>query len=389
MSATNPSTARILRALTTTLATLAALGGVAGVLYLLDSQREPTVSGLTVVAVEPRPDGLEALAADATDQITEAAQRGDELLIVGVADPSPGGDLHISLSCDPQMTGLRCRSEQQESLDRAYAALDRLVTAAPAESVDILQPLRRAESHLSIHPVEGDVRIILNLTGRHDHADGSDILPAQPDTREELVDAAERTGQLPASCVGWEVFVVMADTIDPGYNRARLDLLDALPSRCGGELAALTPRWLADGLSGPTPVQPDLEPESSTATATTTVTESVHHLEGALFETGSADLLPQAQTTIDAVVRTIDYHLAQQHQVQVLVGGCADATGPRTLNQRLSRERATSVAQVVLRDSGIRESDIATVGRGVCTDFEDLSRNRRVDITVTVQEEPS
>jgi outer membrane protein OmpA-like peptidoglycan-associated protein len=103
-------------------------------------------------------------------------------------------------------------------------------------------------------------------------------------------------------------------------------------------------------------------------------------LEGVFFMTGSAELTPESQSTLDKVVRT----LRDNPEIEVEIRGYTDNTGPYEYNLTLSQQRADSVKQYLV-DNGIAEYRIGTKGFGpenpvASNDTrEGRAKNRRIE----------
>lgn len=106
-----------------------------------------------------------------------------------------------------------------------------------------------------------------------------------------------------------------------------------------------------------------------------------------LFETGKADLKPQAKTNLKEMAT-----IMKKYPENVLaVKGYTDATGSDKTNQVLSQKRADAVKKE-LTANGLPTDVIATQGLGPANPIGDNSnvdgrkQNRRVEIEVTVDE---
>lgn len=108
--------------------------------------------------------------------------------------------------------------------------------------------------------------------------------------------------------------------------------------------------------------------------------------DGVTFATGSANINPAFQTTLDTVAQS----LVKYPNSLIDVYGFTDTTGSDALNQRLSEERAQAVANY-LSARGVARSRIATQGYGERYDYlrvktgDNISEplNRRVEIKIT------
>lgn len=143
---------------------------------------------------------------------------------------------------------------------------------------------------------------------------------------------------------------------------------------CPGYQAPEAEEPMAQAEPAPAP-----EPEPQVVTETVTLGAQV------LFPTGKSDLSPQAEQELDRVAEAI---LAAGSRLErVVVAGHTDSTGPRELNERLSRDRAESV-KAYLVEQGVPADDIVTVGYGPDRPVaynetaEGRLANRRVEIRI-------
>jgi outer membrane protein OmpA-like peptidoglycan-associated protein len=109
-------------------------------------------------------------------------------------------------------------------------------------------------------------------------------------------------------------------------------------------------------------------------------------LDGAvLFLLGKATLLPEAQTRLDQVAKTL---LDLGATTQLRVEGHTDSTGTVDDNMQLSQQRAQSVADYLVT-RGIDSSRLQVAGMGESQpiasndDPQGRANNRRVEIIVT------
>ncbi|MDC0886895.1 OmpA family protein [Altererythrobacter sp.] len=108
--------------------------------------------------------------------------------------------------------------------------------------------------------------------------------------------------------------------------------------------------------------------------------------DGVTFATGSANINPAFQATLDTVAQS----MVKYPNSLVDVYGFTDTTGSDALNQRLSEERAQAVANY-LSARGVARSRIATQGYGERYEYlrvktgDNISEplNRRVEIKIT------
>jgi len=101
------------------------------------------------------------------------------------------------------------------------------------------------------------------------------------------------------------------------------------------------------------------------------------------FKTGSAEVYPGAYSEIDRIAQV----MTQYPQTTITVEGHTDSVGSDSLNQRLSEQRAQSVANL-LSQRGVEYSRITTVGYGetrpVASNNTEGGKqlNRRVEIRI-------
>ncbi|ANT64506.1 Inner membrane lipoprotein YiaD precursor [Prosthecochloris sp. CIB 2401] len=104
---------------------------------------------------------------------------------------------------------------------------------------------------------------------------------------------------------------------------------------------------------------------------------------GLLFTTGSATLTPASRYNIEKLSRILNRY----NDTDLVVEGHTDAEGSEAYNQRLSEQRAESVASL-LRAYGVYNSRISTVGYGetrpVASNETAAGRkmNRRVEVLI-------
>jgi OOP family OmpA-OmpF porin len=113
------------------------------------------------------------------------------------------------------------------------------------------------------------------------------------------------------------------------------------------------------------------------------VTQKVTLSGDALFDTGKADLKPNARSALDDLVGKL---AGVKLEVLVVVGH-TDSTGAAALNDRLSLRRADAV-KTYLASKGIEANRIYTEGKGARQPIADnktaqgRQQNRRVEIEV-------
>lgn len=349
--------------------------GVVGFVALSYLGDEPGQTDLTVIAVEPREAGRDLLAADATAQLDRAAERETDVLLIDAAETAA---YRTSLACPPDATDFTCDKQQEEARSKADAELEELFDNN-ADSGDVFAVLRRTAEQLQADPVNGDVEVILNVTGRHPDPEldltGSDL----PDRFDELTHLVADRQLMPESCKGWQVHLVAPATGSPRVSRAREQALERVLADCGGELVQSRRRWVADGREFP--------PLQQTATAADARPGQVtFELDQALFCTDCARLQPAAEAVIDEITTTIDDHRDAGHTVSVRVDGYADHTGSKGHNQRLSEQRAQEVAETILGRTGLPHGAMDVRGHGELDGQGDgVPQHRRVDVTVVAE----
>jgi len=103
-----------------------------------------------------------------------------------------------------------------------------------------------------------------------------------------------------------------------------------------------------------------------------------------LFKTGSATLLPIAQSRLDRVAEALK---SQGEDKSMVVNGHTDARGSDEFNRKLSQRRAEAVRSYLV-SRGVREAQIRAVGKGEVEPVADnktaegRANNRRVEIIV-------
>ncbi|MCB9669916.1 MAG: OmpA family protein [Alphaproteobacteria bacterium] len=130
---------------------------------------------------------------------------------------------------------------------------------------------------------------------------------------------------------------------------------------------------------------PDEEPKKVVVTRT-----RVEIKETIEFQTGSATLLPSANSILDDVVKV----LQDVPDMRLRIEGHTDNQGSDSANLQLSQERAFSV-RVYLESRGIPRERLEAVGRGELEPIDTnrtpggRQRNRRVEFHILRQGEPS
>uniref|UniRef100_A0A832MM59 OmpA family protein n=1 Tax=Eiseniibacteriota bacterium TaxID=2212470 RepID=A0A832MM59_UNCEI len=107
-------------------------------------------------------------------------------------------------------------------------------------------------------------------------------------------------------------------------------------------------------------------------------------LENIYFETNSATLLPESETTLREVGETLE----KFPDLQIEIGGHTDTRGRAAYNQSLSQRRAESVRAYLLQNFRLEERNLVAKGYGESQpetqerNDEELLRNRRVELKV-------
>jgi OOP family OmpA-OmpF porin len=105
-------------------------------------------------------------------------------------------------------------------------------------------------------------------------------------------------------------------------------------------------------------------------------------LENVYFETGSANLLPESETTLNEVGGVLEKFVDLKLEVQ----GHTDTRGSGAYNQRLSQSRAESVRRYLTTHFQLNDANIVAKGYGESQpetqerNDEERLRNRRVEI---------
>jgi len=120
----------------------------------------------------------------------------------------------------------------------------------------------------------------------------------------------------------------------------------------------------------------------------TVLTEKPVLIEGANFETRSAQLLKPSEAKLNEVVNAAKEH----SDIKLDVSGHTDNHGKNAYNQKLSENRAAAVKEYLVKN-GIAASRISTVGfadtKPIADNNTDTGRaaNRRVEIRYVIEEE--
>ncbi|AWW29825.1 hypothetical protein DN752_06660 [Echinicola strongylocentroti] len=109
---------------------------------------------------------------------------------------------------------------------------------------------------------------------------------------------------------------------------------------------------------------------------------------GILYGFDSYELTPQAQENVMEMARILN----EYPDTNIMIDGHTDSKGSEEYNQKLSEQRASSVANY-LKMQGIDSSRLTTVGHGesmpVSSNDTDAGRaeNRRVEVAITANDE--
>ncbi len=107
-------------------------------------------------------------------------------------------------------------------------------------------------------------------------------------------------------------------------------------------------------------------------------------IENIYFETGKATLKPESFRSLNALIEFLN----EYPNVRVEIGGHTDNVGSAEINQRISQERALSVAEYVIKQ-GVPAHRVVSKGYGFDKPkasnrtAEGRAQNRRVDFTIT------
>lgn len=353
-------------------AILVAVLAVVGGLTAWEALRPPAERSLTVIAVEPRSD-IDRVAADTRAQLADARERGADVAITGVFDGRDATLHRGSFFCEAGTNPRRCERTRATQAEEADAALADLLAASPPDQVDAFAAFRQTKDLVQSRDGGGPVRLLVNLTGRHD-GDHVDLhSPGLADRVGDEVAAAKDASLFPDQCDGWTVHLVVPTSGDPAVDDARGRIFERLLADCGGELEAVTQRWAADGA--------DLDALTAAAGGDEDG-QRTYTLEKALFDVGSARLRPTARTVVERIADDIDAPDA----ATIAVHGYADATGPDEVNEPLSRRRAETVRDALAAALDVAADTIAARGHGSLPDDDTRQQrqaHRRVDIVVT------
>lgn len=169
------------------------------------------------------------------------------------------------------------------------------------------------------------------------------------------------------------------DGLDQCPGTAEGDKVDA--KGCSASQRNGAPAAVAPAKPAPTPPPPAPAPVV-TETERKLVEGGKVRLENIYFETNSANLLPESETTLNEVGAVLEKY----SDLKVEVQGHTDTRGSAAYNMKLSQSRAESVRSYLLGHFRLREGNVIAKGygekqpeTGEANDEERL-RNRRVEL---------
>ena len=151
------------------------------------------------------------------------------------------------------------------------------------------------------------------------------------------------------------------------------------------QLGARDPRAMTFRCEAPVNPDPAPQPAVSTVPMATSVPPRRLDLSGdANFDIGRATLTAAATSSLDSLVASSKDITFKN----VTINGYTDSTGSRTLNEKLSKDRADSVLRY-LKNRGLRSDDYIARGEGSANPIASnktaigRAQNRRVEIRLT------
>ncbi len=165
----------------------------------------------------------------------------------------------------------------------------------------------------------------------------------------------------------------------PGANCRPVNSWSAPVFACATAQAEPEPEPEPEPLMEPEP-EPEPEPEERAVMRE----DKIELMQTVQFETGNAVLLEESKSLLDEVAKLLQ---DAPEITKVRVEGHTDSVGGRSLNQRLSRERAQSV-KAYLVSQGVDRDRLVTRGFGMSQPVADNDteegryRNRRVEFTI-------
>lgn len=323
-----------------------------------------------LIGVLAGPADDEAKQQAALDTVLDAVLGGPAELILSPVQPGAGGVVKTSLSAEGanqlfRNTNLECKRNQ---LTEALA-----VATAPSHSqVDVLGGLRNLASRLSTSGVDGPVEVVVlaDMVNRAEPLNLTDAAVVDQGPA-ALLATVRAAGALP-DCTGWRVHAVgPAAGADLEADSVLREFWRLFFKACGGELVL----YDTDLLTFPAQATvPAIRRIADSGAITATVPAD------ALFDIGSAAILPRAEAVLAEVVQMIKRSKPSAVMVE---GHTDDLPGP---NQMLSEARARAVSGWLV-SRGIDPGIITTRGyadtRPVApNDEQGRPKNRRVVVTM-------
>ena len=82
------------------------------------------------------------------------------------------------------------------------------------------------------------------------------------------------------------------------------------------------------------------------------------------FQTGSADLTPEARTQLETLGKVLAARKGKLGAGEIVIEGHADARGSTEYNKKLSEQRANSVVKHLVASYGVEENSLKPLGMG-------------------------
>jgi outer membrane protein OmpA-like peptidoglycan-associated protein len=102
------------------------------------------------------------------------------------------------------------------------------------------------------------------------------------------------------------------------------------------------------------------------------------------FQTGSADLTPEAKTQLENLGKVLASRKGKLNSGEIVIEGHADARGSSDYNKKLSEQRANSVASHLVSAHGVEAKALKPMGMGKDhlkdPNHPDAPVNRRVEL---------
>ena len=115
-------------------------------------------------------------------------------------------------------------------------------------------------------------------------------------------------------------------------------------------------------------------------------------LPGLNFVTGTADVSPGSEATIEQLVEAVNDVLNRRKVVRVIVEGHTDSVGSDQMNMNLSRYRAETIRNAVIDMTVLTPDQVISEGYGESRpiadngNYQGRARNRRVEINMIFEE---